>query len=44
MNVHNEGDQFVINQRERHLLIGLYETSIAAEIGQHIDANHPSDS
>ena len=43
MNVHNEGDQIVIKQGERHLLIGLNVTSIVAEIWQHTDTNHPSD-
>ena len=43
MKVHNEGDQIVIEQGERHRLIGLNETSIVAEIWQHTDANHPSD-
>ena len=43
MNVHNEGDQIVIKQGERHRLIGLNETSIVAKIWQHTDANHPSD-
>ena len=41
--VHNEGDQVVIKQGERHRLVGLNETSIVAEIWQHTDANHPSD-
>ena len=43
MKVHNEGDQIVIKQGERHRLIGLNETSIVAKIWQHTDANHPSD-
>lgn len=43
MKVHNEGDQIVIEQGERHRLIGLNETSIVAEIWQHTDANHSSD-
>ena len=43
MKVHNEGDQIVIEQGERHRLIGLNETSIVAEIWQHTDANCPSD-
>ena len=42
MNVHNEEDQIVIKQAERHRLIGLNETSIVAEIWQHNDTNHPS--
>ena len=43
MKVHNEGDQIVIEQGDRHRLIGLNETSIVAEIWQHTDTNHPSD-
>ena len=43
MKVHNEGDQIVIEQGERHRLTGLNETSIVAEIWQHTDTNHPSD-
>jgi len=43
MKVHNEGDQIVIEQGERHRLVGLNETSIVAEIWQHTDINHPSD-
>ena len=41
--VYNEGDQIVLQQGERHRLIGLNETSVVAEIWQHTDANHPSD-
>ena len=41
--VYNEGDQIVLQQVERHRLIGLNETSVVAEIWQHTDANHPSD-
>jgi mannose-6-phosphate isomerase-like protein (cupin superfamily) len=43
MKVFNEGDQIILQQGERHRLIGLDETSIVAEIWQHIDATHPSD-
>ena len=43
MEVYKEGDQIVLKQGERHRLIGLDETSIVAEIWQHIDATHPSD-
>ena len=43
MKVYKEGDQIVLKQGERHRLIGLDETSIVAEIWQHIDATHPSD-
>ena len=41
--VYNEGDQLVLQQGERHRLIGLNEASVVAEIWQHTDANHPSD-
>jgi len=43
MKEYNEGDQIILKQGERHRLIGLDETSVVAEIWQHIDANHPSD-
>jgi mannose-6-phosphate isomerase len=43
MEVYNEGDQIVLEQGERHRLIGLDDYSIVAEIWQHTDANHPSD-
>ena len=43
MEVYNEGDQIVLQQGERHRLIGLNETSVVAEIWQHTDATHPSD-
>ena len=43
MEVYNEGDQLVLQQGERHRLIGLNEASVVAEIWQHTDANHPSD-
>jgi mannose-6-phosphate isomerase-like protein (cupin superfamily) len=43
MEVYKEGDQIVLKQGERHRLIGLDETSVVAEIWQHIDAIHPSD-
>jgi len=43
MEVYNEGDQLVLQQGERHRLIGLDETSVVAEIWQHTDANHHSD-
>ena len=41
--VYNEGDQIVLQQGERHRLIGLDETSVVAEIWQHTDAGNPSD-
>jgi len=43
MKVYNEGDQIVLQQGERHRLIGLNETSLVAEIWQHTDVTHPSD-
>ena len=43
MEVYNEGDQLVLQQGERHRLVGLDETSVVAEIWQHTDANHHSD-
>ena len=43
MEIHNKGDQIILQQGERHRLIGLNETAVVAEIWQHIDANHPSD-
>ena len=43
MKVYNEGDQIVLQQGERHRLIGLDDLCVVAEIWQHTDANHPSD-
>ena len=43
MEIYNEGDQIVLQQGERHRLIGLDNYCVVAEISQHIDANHPSD-
>ena len=43
MKIYDEGDQIVLEQGERHRLIGLDDYSIVAEIWQHTDANHPSD-
>jgi mannose-6-phosphate isomerase len=43
MEVYNEGDQIVLQQGERHRLIGLDDYCVVAEIWQHTDANHPSD-
>ena len=43
MEVFNEGDQLVLQQGERHRLIGLDDYCVVAEIWQHTDANHPSD-
>jgi len=43
MKVFNEGDQIILQQGERHRLIGLDDYSVVAEIWQHTDANYPSD-
>ena len=43
MKVFNEGDQIVLEQGERHRLIGLDDYCVVAEIWQHTDANLPSD-
>ena len=43
MEVFNEGDQIVLEQGERHRLIGLDDYCVVAEIWQHTDVNHPSD-
>ena len=41
--VYNEGDQIILQQGERHRLIGLDDYSVVAEIWQHTDKNYPSD-
>ena len=43
MEIYSEGDQILLQQGERHRLIGLDETSVVAEIWKHTDAHHPSD-
>ena len=43
MEVYNEGDQIILQQGERHRLIGLDDYCVVAEIWQHTDATHPSD-
>ena len=43
MKVFNEGDQIILQQGERHRLIGLDDYCVVAEIWQHTDADHPSD-
>jgi len=43
MEMFHEGDQIVLQQGERHRLIGLDDFSVVAEIWQHTDANAPSD-
>ena len=41
--VFNEGNQIILQQGERHRLIGLDDFCVVAEIWQHTDTNHPSD-
>jgi mannose-6-phosphate isomerase len=43
MEVYNEGDQIILQQGERHRLIGLDDYCVVAEIWQHTDKNNPSD-
>ncbi len=43
MEVYNEGDQIILQQGERHRLIGLDDHCVVAEIWQHTDKNSPSD-
>ena len=43
MKIYNEGDQIVLEQGERHRLIGLDDYCVVAEIWQHTDLNQPSD-
>ena len=43
MEVYDEGDQIVLQQGERHRLIGLDNYSVVAEIWEHTDKNNPSD-
>ena len=43
MKEYNEGDQIVLQQGERHRLIGLEDFCVVAEIWQHTDKNNPSD-
>jgi mannose-6-phosphate isomerase len=43
MKVFNEGDQIILQQGERHRLIGLDDYCVVAQIWQHTDANLPSD-
>jgi mannose-6-phosphate isomerase len=43
MKTYNEGDKIVLQQGERHRLIGLEDFCVVAEIWQHADANHPFD-
>jgi len=41
--IYKEGDQIILQQGERHRLIGLDDYSVVAEIWQHTDKNNPSD-
>ena len=43
MEIYSEGDQIVLQQGERHRLIGLDDYCIVAEIWQHTDSNYASD-
>ena len=43
MKTYSEGDQIVLQQGERHRLIGLDDYCVVAEIWQHTDATNPSD-
>ena len=43
MKTYTEGDQIILQQGERHRLIGLDDYCVVAEIWQHTDVNHPSD-
>ena len=43
MKIYNKCDQIVLQQGERHRLIGLDDYCVVAEIWQHTDVNHPSD-
>ncbi|MDB9849508.1 phosphoheptose isomerase [Flavobacteriaceae bacterium] len=43
MKTYSEGDQIVLQQGERHRLIGLDDYSVVAEIWQHTDKDKPSD-
>ena len=43
MKIFNEGDQIILQQGERHRLIGLDDYCVVAEIWQHIDGDYPSD-
>ena len=43
MQVFNERDQIILQQGERHRLIGLDDYCVVAEIWQHTDTDYPSD-
>lgn len=40
---HQVGERIVLQQGERHRLVGLKDWGVLAEIWQHTDANNPSD-
>ena len=43
MKVYKEGEQVVLQQGERHRLIGLDDYGVVAEIWQHTESDNPSD-
>ena len=43
MEIFNERDQIILQQGERHRLIGLDDYCVVAEIWQHTDGDYPSD-
>lgn len=43
VDLHNIGDKIILEQGERHRLIGLDDIGVIAEIWQHTDAERPSD-
>jgi mannose-6-phosphate isomerase-like protein (cupin superfamily) len=43
MKIFNEEEQIILQQGERHRLIGLDDYCVIAEIWQHIDGDYPSD-
>jgi mannose-6-phosphate isomerase len=40
---YNPGERIVLQQGERHRLVGLNDWGLVAEIWQHTDASNPSD-
>lgn len=43
LNYFEPGDVIVLNNKQRHRLVGLNDWGIVAEIWQHTDREHPSD-
>jgi mannose-6-phosphate isomerase len=43
MRLYNKGEQIVLEQGERHRLIGLDDFAVVAEIWRHTDVHRPSD-